>query len=629
MDCQRKEQYMSIYENDIVYINLTKREIARQKIDKAIVDAYLGGRGLASHLLLENLPADATAFDPENLLVFATGLFTGTGMISSSRIHICTKSPLTGYIGSSNGGGDVAKELYRCHIAAMVVVGKSPVPVMVSISDDVIEILEVENIWGQTTSKTVESIQGMIGNERAHVMAIGNAGENLCHFAAIMTGIGHFAGRTGTGAVMGSKNLKAISVYSSRKAHKSRDISKVVSNYFNSIKDTKFYQKYSTVGSTYLVTWADQKGAGSAKNYSDVKYRDIEDTAWVSNEAIVTKYKGCYQCPVKCKAEVLIDHGRHEGKVMERPDYEPLISWGSRSGNSDGVESIYLHELCNDYGVDSIEAGNIVAFAIDLFERGILTTEETAGLELTWGNIDAMEELLRQMVFRSTCLGNLLADGLCSASKSIGKGAEEYAFHVKGLSMTAMDPRGFKATALGYAVSSRGCDFTYVYAKSEYNISPEVALLHYGTENAANRLSEDGKALMVRRSLVRAAVVDSIGMCKLPNLSMLIDIDYKIITDLINAVSGFNLTEEELFVIGERIVNAERIFNIRSGATSEDDRLPRKFTNEPISEGESKNSYVDLDKMKKEFYQLMGWDGQGRITEKKLNELGLIKFKNS
>lgn len=610
---------------DLVFINLATKEINRKPCPESIIKKFLGGRGLATYLLLNYLDKDVGAFDAENIMVFANGVLTGTEMICSSRLHVCTRSPLSGYIATSNGGGYSANELRRCNIAALIVTGKSDTPIFINIKDEKISILDANNIWGLKTEETDKKIKEVLKDKDTKVIAIGPAGESLCRFSLIMTGIGHFAGRTGTGAVMGSKNLKAIAVKASKKMKNEKNpvAMKSIKEYISKLKKSTFYEKYSTIGSTYLVTWADARGAGAAFNYRDVKFDNVEKTAIASRKDIIIKNKGCYKCPIKCKADIKVEEGRHKGVIMERPDFEPMVSWGLKCGNEDGKESIYFHNLCNDYGVDSIDAGNIIAFVMDLYDRGIITKEDTENLDLSWGNIKSMEELLTQILEQNTWLGKTLSNGIKEAVKIIGKGSEQYAFTVKGLTMTAMDPRGFKATALGYAVSARGCDYTYVYAKPEYCITQEEALKTYGTKKAADRLSEEGKALMVRNCIIATAVVDAAGLCKIPQNSLLVDSEMKIITDVINNISGLDFNREELFKIGERIINLERIFSYKFGATAEDDKLPEKFIKEPINHGISKGSVVHLDKMIKEYYELMGWNEDGSVSEEKIKELEL------
>jgi aldehyde:ferredoxin oxidoreductase len=323
---------------------------------------------------------------------------------------------------------------------------------------------------------------------------------------------------------------------------------------------------------------------------------------------------------------VQIDRGRHRGFTGDRGEYEPLSSWGPRCGNADGLESIYLINKCDEYGIDSKGAGNLVAFAIDLFERGILTKEDTGGLVLTWGDARAMEALLEQIAFRSTPLGDILARGMREAAAIIGRGAEQYAYHVKGLSISILDPRGFKATGLGYAVSSRGGDFSYVYAKPEYAYTPEQALKAYGTEKAADRLSEEGKARMVKECLCANAAIDALGICKIPEFGMLLDFDLAAAAEIMTAFTGEKYTGADLLKIGERIVNAERLFNFRFGATGADDTLPGKFLTEPVPEGPCKGQVINLEPMLQEFYALMGWQEDGTIGPAKLKELGLAGF---
>ncbi len=323
---------------------------------------------------------------------------------------------------------------------------------------------------------------------------------------------------------------------------------------------------------------------------------------------------------------VQIDRGRRRGFTGDRGEYEPLSSWGPRCGNADGLESIYLLNKCDEFGIDNKGAGNLVAFAIDLYERGILTKRDTGGLELTWGNTRVMEALLDQIVFRRTWLGDLLARGMKEAAALIGRGAGKYAYHVKGLSLSILDPRGFKATGLGYAVSSRGGDFSYVYAKPEYAYTPEQALKAYGSEKAADRLSEEGKPRMVRECICANAAIDALGICKIPEFGMLLDFNLEAVAQILSAFTGENYTGADLLKIGERIINAERLFNFRFGATGEDDTLPDKFITEPVPEGPCKGSVIDLQPMLQEFYELMGWNKDGTVGPARLKELGLASF---
>ena len=614
-----------MHKGALVYINLTTGDVTDEPCPDALVKKYLGGRGLSDYLLLKYVDRATGPFDPENVLIIACGLLTGTEMVTSGRLHFSSRSPLTGFIGTSNGGGKLASELRACGVMALIITGKAEKPVYITITGEDITIEDGSDIWGLSTTEAEKKLKLLTNDPRTQVALIGPAGENQTNLGCIMTGDGHFAGRTGMGSVMGSKNLKAITVRktSRQRCRRSPEARSIVKRYIENLKSQPDWSEWTTVGSSCDLSWTEEKGALATRNYQDIHFEGASTACGVSFKDAVVKHKACYNCPIHCKADVKIDRGRHKGFVGDRPEYETLSAWGPRCGNADSMESIYFCNLCNDYGIDSISAGNLVAFAMELYQKGILTLEDTGGLELTWGNVDAMEALIRQMSTRSTPLGKILSLGMKRAAEVIGNSAEEYAYHVKGMSLTIMDPRGFKGSALGYAVGNRGADFTYIYAKPEFSYTPEKAFKAFGTPKAADRLSEEGKPAMVRKCMCANAVIDSLGVCKIPEFGMLGDFDLTIIAEVVSAITEFSVTGEQLLKIGERIVNTERLFNFTYGATGKDDTLPAKFLNEPIKEGPCKGSVVHLDTMLNEFYSLMGWDEHGRITENKLRELDI------
>ncbi len=616
------------FTGELVLVDLTTRQIMRRSCPEEILRNYLGGRGLVARLLLEHLPASVRPLDPENMLIFTAGLLCGSRMITSGRLHIGARSPLTGLIGCSNGGGAFGAELKACGILALIVVGKAEEPVLINIEGKQVTIEDAATFWGLLTGEARSRIRETVGDDRAAVILIGPAGERLSSLGCVITDAGHAAGRTGMGAVMGSKNLKAVVA---RKAPpssggSSREAAAAVKKYTAALRALPCWEEWSTAGSSASVSWTDQMGASGAKNFNSVTFEGVATACGSHYRDLVIRRRGCYNCPIRCRAVVQIDRGRHRGFTGDRGEYEPLSSWGPRCGNSDGLESIYLLNKCDEYGIDNKGAGNVIAFAIDLFERGILTKRETGGLELTWGDARAMESLLDQIVFRRTRLGDLLARGMKEAAALIGRGADKYAYHVKGLSLSILDPRGFKATGLGYAVSSRGGDFGYVYAKPEYSYTPEQALKAYGSEKAADRLSEEGKPRMVRECLCANAVIDSLGICKIPEFGMLLDFNLTAAAEIMTAFTRENYTGADLLKIGERIINAERLLNFRFGATGADDTLPDKFTAEPVPEGPCKGQVINLKPMLREFYALMGWHEDGSIGPARLRELGLAGF---
>jgi aldehyde:ferredoxin oxidoreductase len=512
-------------------------------------------------------------------------------------------------------GGTISDEMSHCGYTAVVIQGGSKMPVALCIDDDDVLFEPVGDFWGRTCSDSFNNLKARFGDWQ--IMLIGPAGENQCSIAGINGGEGHFAGRTGLGAVMGAKKIKAICFKSKDKKRDSLPgVKKAVRFYLAQLKKSPFYDKFASQGTTYLVAATDKKNAGSAYNKQKTSFDQVEKAAWASEPDLPEKRKGCRLCPIRCKAEIRMDKGRHTGHLYERPDFEPLAVWGGDCGNADGRESVYLHHLCNEYGMDSMDTGHLVAFCMDLYERELLPRDLSKGFNLRWGNIDAMEKLIHTIAKRDTKLGDILSHGISEAAKKIGNGAEKYAYAVKNLSMPAMDPRAYKATALGYAVSSRGSDFTYVYAKPEYTMSPEEGLKRFGSKQASNRFSEEKKGCMVKECIQIAAVVDASGICKIAHLSILLDEQLEVLVKVLKQASGLSMTPDELMQAGNRIINLERCMNFKFGATKEDDMLPERFLTEPLAGSDNCSSTVQLDKMIKEFYECMGWDEEGRVPEK-------------
>jgi len=609
----------------IVKVNLSNGLVKKENISGDILRKFLGGRGLNAYFLLKYINKNIKPFNPDNILIFSCGLLTGTKALSSARIHLGALSPLTKLLGSSNAGGFFGAEMRACGIISLIIIGKAKKPVYLYIKDKDVQIRDATKLWGLGTYETQEKIQQQIGDDNVKFAVIGPAGERLVNIASIIFSSGNAAGRTGLGAVMGSKSLKGIAVRAIKKAYtpKTEKIKEINKRYLNEMKNSSDYKEYLKYGDSTSVKWVDKLGAGSVYNYRDVYFMKVDTADGLSLKDFKVKRKSCFNCPIHCRAVIKIGQGQHNGFIGERPPFEVMEALGPKCGNADANESVYLHNMCNKWGLDSIDVGSLIAFVMDLYEQGILTEQETAGLKLEWGNPEVMKILVEQIAFRSSWLGDLLAQGIRKAADIIGNGAERYAYHVKGLSMTAMDPRGFKGSGLGYAVSSRGADFANVYARLEYAYTPQKAKEVFGTEKAADRLSEEGKPLMVKYTFRISGVIDALGLCKIPYLTLLNSYDLTIASELIEALVGWNIFPKELFQCGERIVNAERLFNIRRGANRADDILPEKFLKEPIDKGVCKGSVVNLEKMLDEFYSLMKWTNKGIPTKEKIKELNL------
>jgi aldehyde:ferredoxin oxidoreductase len=368
------------------------------------------------------------------------------------------------------------------------------------------------------------------------------------------------------------------------------------------------------------VKWADDMGILATRNYRQNRFEAVDSLDGKQLRKYVTRSRGCSKCPIKCKAELQFGD---EGAKAARPEFEPMISLGSKCGLSDLEAVVRLDNLCSRVGIDNISAGSTIAFAMDLYERGILTPELTGGLDLSWGNSEAMETLIRQMV-DSNGLGAILAEGVRRAAAVIGQGAERFAPHVKGLELSGYHPYHIMGTALGYTVSSRGADFNDVFATLEYGWSPDRAAEEFGTAEAVNLKSIHGKAHLVRRSMIVTLALDCLGLCKVPALSLIRAFDLEYEADLATAITGKTVNAKMLFTVGERLANVERLFNVRHGVSSAEDRLPEMFFDKEYnSGGEPSKPIAWMEPMKQEFYKVMGWDQSGRPSRQKLEELDL------
>lgn len=610
----------------LVQVNLETKRVELSDLPESVVRQFLGGRGLNAWFLAQAIGPKTDPLGPENVLVLSCGLLTGTEAPASSRLHVGARSPLTGLLGSSNVGGHFGASLRSTGYYAVVICGRAPGPVLLHLTDKGAFLEEASDLWGLDTRTAAARLQGRFGTE-ARFLVIGPGGENRVRYACIMTDTRHAAGRTGMGAVMGSKNLKAIVVTGAKGQQVVNPrVHQVVRAYLERIRSAPRYDIYARYSNSAFVEWADQMGMLATRNYQRVHFEGATRIDGKRLIEYVTRSRSCHRCPVHCKAEVEIRQGRYAGTRGERPDIEPIVNLGAKCGLDDPEALLYLYNLAGDLGIDAISSAGVLAFAMELFERGILTEKETEGLPLTWGNAAAMEAMMRQIAYRKG-IGAVLAEGVREAARKIGQGAEACAMHVKGMELTAYDPRGALGSALGYAVSMRGGDWTSVYALPELRWTSEEGKKWFGTERAVDRLSPEGKGKMVKWTMIVSAVLDSIGMCKVPILSVLGDFRLKNEAELIAALTGWEMGTEELTLIGERILNLERLLVLRLGAGPEDDDLPDRFVEERVSEpGPTYGMTVNIRQLVADFYEAMGWDGMGRPLPERLRSLGLLDF---
>jgi len=616
----------------ILDIDLSAGEWKLTPLPDDLARNLIGGRGVNVHFLYDQIAAGTHPLSPLNILTFSCGLLTGTAAPSSARLHINALSPLTGLLGSSNVGGGFGAQLRACGIQQLIVRGKAPQPVYLWLDGDTIEIRDARSLWGLDTWAAQEQLQTSLGNALFKMMTIGPGGENGVLFGCIVTDHDHAAGRTGMGTVMGSKNLKAVVIKEQPQRISLRPTGgghEAIQRYVRLIKNSPLYKDLKKYGGAGYVKWADDLGILATRNFRDNHFEAAQQIDGKNLERYITRKRGCSRCPIQCKADLEFQSGKLKGRPAVRPEFEPMLALGSRCGHSEIATLVYLDNLCTRLGIDSISAGSAIAFAMDLFERGILTPADTGGMDLTWGNGAAMETLINQMC-SGEGLGAVLAGGVRQAAATIGRGAERYAAHVKGLELSGYHPNNIMGTALGYAVASRGADFNDVYATIEYKRLPEEGSEEFGSPQAADLKSIQGKAGLVRKSMIIGTVLDSLGLCKVPALCLICTFDLVAEAELTAALTGQPVSASDLFSAGERIVNLERLFNLKHGASAADDRLPAMFFEKDYNAGKEPPKPCEwMEPMTREFYNVMGWDETGWPSEEKLAELGIAPIDHS
>lgn len=615
------------------FVNLTAGSVIVQETDQALLRTWLGGRGLGAALLFKHVRPDVAPFDPENCLIFTTGAFHGTAWPTSSRYTVTFKSPATDAYGYANAGGHFAPELRRAGFDALIITGRVPMPAILRVTDQKIEIVPASELWGLTTTEAETRLQAQ-GSGR--VACIGPAGERLVRLAAIMND-GRAAARGGPGAVMGSKNLKAVHVIAGRRASQtSPEFGPLAKGYAQTLIKHERSQMLQNETTLLLVQAKQAVGDLPANNHQlcQVPYADRVDTQAFSRYWV--KRKGCASCPVRCtRVAELEDAG---GRIsVEGPEFESANAFGPMCGSADPEVAIRANHLCNELGLDTISAGVTIAFAMECHQRGLLDDDR---FSLAWGDAETILGLTRAIGYREG-LGDLLAEGTQRAAVRIGRGAERYAMHVKGLELPRQEPRVSKAMALGLVTSNRGADHLYalnVLAEiGAWDVARELfpeEILPALMEAADERYKADSGVYAEHFS----AAVDSVGACKFSTLQNFIVMPDDLAAGL--RALGWQITGAELLTAGERIVNLERLFNVRHGLGREDDMLPRRFTEEPIdvyawtpdpdtglarrsAQPIVRGALADLDQMLDRYYHLRGWNADGVPQAGTLERLGL------
>jgi len=597
---------MGGYTGKVLRINLTEGKVSTEPLNMELAKKYLSGRGLGGKMFFDEVAADVDALSPENKIFISTGALTGTNAPTSGRFMVVTKSPLNGATASSNSGGYWGAQLKFAGYDMVILEGKAAKPVYIAITDDKVEIKDAASLWGKDVYETTAAVLAEFGDEKAKVMTIGPAGENLSLNAAIMNDKFRAAGRSGVGAVMGSKNLKAIVVRGTGKVEVANpdEMKAVLSAALAKIKENGVTGAgLPTYGTAVLVNIINESGIFPFKNFQDAYDPDadkISGETMTANHLI--KKDACYRCPIACGR-----YSKWEGGEGAGPEYEAVWSFGADCGVHDYDAIHAANDLCNKLGMDSISAGTTIATAMELVQRGYVKPEELEGIPLVFGDAKGMVEWTRKMAYAEG-FGAKLAQG--SYRLAEGYGHAELSMTVKKLDIPAYDPRGIQGHGLQYATSNRGgCHVR------GYMVSPEII----GLPQKLDKDSLEGKTSWVKIFQDFTAIVDSLGMCLFTTFALGLG-DF---VAIVNAVTGSTYTEAELYACGERIWNVERLQNLRIGMTTADDTLPKRLLEDGIPTGPSKGSVHRLPELLPAYYAERGWDAAGVPTAETLAKLGI------
>ncbi|MEK7387332.1 MAG: aldehyde ferredoxin oxidoreductase family protein [candidate division NC10 bacterium] len=611
----------------VLHVDLTTRQSRIEEIPEVTMRKYLGGGALAAWLLLRDMPAGVDPFGPDNVLVFMTSVINGLSLSGTNRYTAAGKSPLTGGYGESEAGGWWGPELRAAGLDGVTVRGKSATPVYLWIKDGQVEFRDAREYWGKLSGEVQDGIAQELGDKRVRVLQTGISGERGVRFAAIVNQLKHFHGRGGLGAVMGAKNLKAIVVRGTKPPVAiDKDKAKGGLVWFREHYD-RSKDRFHTLGSASAVMALEAGGILPTRNFRDGSFEHARAISGQEMAKTILVNRGtCYACAVACKREVEI---KEEGVTPKYggPEYETLAATGSLCGVGDLHALARINQLYAQYVLDSISTGAVIAFAMECYENGIVTKEMTGGLDLTWGNAEAVEQMVH-LIGRREGIGRLLGEGVKRAAKKLGRGAERYALHVKGQELPMHDPRGKKGLSLAYALSPTGADHM------EAPHDPLYAGFHpQGHPMGPLGLIEPLDPLVLDAKKVRAffetqklwSAYNSVGMCDFVG-APLNGLEMEPLVSYLNAVTGWNMSLYELLKVGERNNTLARVFNCREGFTPEDDVLPQRL-HEGIGNGPLKGQKIDPDEFfaaRRVYYEMAGWDpATGTPTPTKLAELGI------
>lgn len=606
------------------FIDLSSRKVSVHEISPTLRERFLGGRGLNMYFLSQALHKTKDPCAPENPLIVGAGLLTG---IFGSRANVSSRSPESGYLGDSNVGGYFGAELAQTGYSHLIVTGKSAQPVYLYIENEKICVRQGKDLWGKTTWETQEAIRRDLGDDQVKVLCIGPAGERLVRFACLITGLKNAAGRTGMGAVMGSKRLKAIAVRGSKgfAVSNPRNYIALLRQTNRKATETLWGKALGRYGTPLLFRYANFMGFTSYKYHQRTSVGDAGKELYAENleKEFSTGMVSCFGCPLHCRHRYRINDGRFKGSHGEGPEYASVTSLGPTLGNLDLASTVSLSQLCNQYGIDTISGGNYLGYFFTLFEKGIISASDV-GYPLEWGSHEAIERLLLDTVFRRG-IGDIIAEG-SAAYKRLPHQARAHLLTIKNVSLEQTDERAAKAFAFGLGVASRGtCHMRSRPSVDVAGYPRDVLKEFYGDDVGKDFKDYTGKGRMVWWHELFNAVTDSLGICRFAGVFTSINaIGYLDLSRLVACAAGLHLSDQDLMLLGERIYTTERSMLTHEGISRKDDYLPDLYYDVPVPEGPAQGEFIDrtrYDRMLDEYYHLHGWDENGIPTRETLERL--------
>jgi aldehyde:ferredoxin oxidoreductase len=611
---------MFVYMGTILRVDWSESKISEESLSEDACKMFLGGSGLATKYLFDEVPKGADPLGPDNELIFMTGPLTGTESPSAGRYSVVAKSPLTGFWGEANSGGSWGVYLKSSGFDGIIFKGISPKPVYLVIDDGKAELRDANSIWGKGVSETTRVLQDELG-EDFNVACIGIAGENLVRYAGIINDVHRAAGRCGLGTVMGSKRLKAVVARGTQEIKvANKDVfSKISKTNYDLVNESMLKITLETYGTSMTTDLVNVRGGFPTRNWQTGVFPDIEKISGITLErTLLVDRKHCYACPISCGRVSVVKSGPYACKG-EGPEFETIGAFGAMCA-IESLEAITLaHNLCDDYGLDVISTGSTIAFAMECYERGMLTKADTGGLELRFGDADVAIQLIHKIARREG-VGNLLAEGTKRVAAKLDKDSERFAMHVKGLEMPAYDPRAAKICGLAFATANRGGDHITAYIEGPAFI--DIPFLIVENSRIEDPIVENPAEAKIVKDLEDALTVfDSVGTCKFMGMALATD-DW---VDMIANCVGWKFDVTDFRKAGERVYNLARAFSVREGLTRADDNLPKRLLEEPLPEGAAEGHRVEkLDQSLDAYYEFRGWDkNTGKPTPEKLKELGL------